>query len=189
MTKPLLSSVPVLVLLAFILGCQRHETTKPTAEGKDPNQSEAEASNPVILRLDEAVRRDPNSPEFYWNRASAWFDRGKFDRAAHDLSEAIRLDPTNSAYFDSRGFAYHMENRQEEKALADYAEAIRLDPRNHHALNNRAYLLATTKYSDALKTALIDTGYAGEIIGGTRQFDSLLPVFPCVAARNRSPWS
>src|SRR5207249_4150674 len=31
------------------------------------------------------------------------------------------------------------------KALADYGEAIRLDPVNHHALNNRAYLLATTK--------------------------------------------
>jgi tetratricopeptide (TPR) repeat protein len=145
MTKPLLSSVPVLVLLALIVGCQRHQTTKPSAEGKDPNQPKADVSDPVILRLDEAVRRNPNSSEAYRNRASAWFDRGKFDRAAHDLREAIRLDPTNSAYFDSRGFAYHMDNRQEEKALADYAEAIRLDPRNHHALNDRAYLLATTK--------------------------------------------
>src|SRR5262249_29425833 len=64
---------------------------------------------------------------------------------ARDLGEAIRLDPTKSAYFNSRGFAYHMDNRQEEKALADYDEAIRLDAANHHAINNRAYLLATTR--------------------------------------------
>ena len=102
-------------------------------------------SDPEIRRLDEAVQRNPNSAEVYWKRASAWFDRGRFDRASRDLDEAIRLDPTNSAYFDARGFAYHMENRQEEKALADYGEAIRLDPVNHHAINNRAYLLATTK--------------------------------------------
>src|SRR5262249_50889149 len=67
------------------------------------------------------------------------------DLALRDCDEAVRLDPTNSVYFDSRGFYYHMNNRQEEKALADYDEAIRLDPDNHHALNNRAYLLATTK--------------------------------------------
>jgi len=97
-----------------------------------------------MLSLDEAVRRDPNSAQVYWDRASAWFERGRYDRASRDLDEAIRLDPTNSAYFDARGFACHMDNRQEEKALADYGEAIRLDPANHHAINNEAYLLATT---------------------------------------------
>src|SRR5436305_12559183 len=34
--------------------------------------------------------------------------------------------------------------RLEAEALADYDEAVRLDPGNHHALNNRAYRLATT---------------------------------------------
>lgn len=51
-------------------------------------------------------------------------------------------------YFNDRGFAYHMDNRQEEKALSDYAEAIRLNPKNHQAFNNRAYLLATTKHEE-----------------------------------------
>jgi tetratricopeptide (TPR) repeat protein len=118
-----------------------------------------------ILSLDEAVRRNPNSAEVYWNRASAWFARGSYDRATRDLDEAIRLDPTNSAYFDARGFAYHMDNRQEEKALADYGEAIRLDPVNHHAINNRAYLLATTKddrFRDG-KKALEDATKACEL--------------------------
>jgi tetratricopeptide (TPR) repeat protein len=145
MPKPLSSLAPALVLLALIVGCHRHDMTKPAAEGKDPNQPGADVSGPEIRRLDEAVRRNPNSAEVYWDRASAWFCTARFDRASRDLDQAIRLDPTNSAYFDARGFACHMDNRQEEKALADYGGAIRLDPRNHHAMNNRAYLLATTK--------------------------------------------
>jgi tetratricopeptide (TPR) repeat protein len=98
--------------------------------------------------LDEAVRRNPNSAEVYRRRASAWFNRGRFDRACADLDEAIRLDPTNSGCFDDRGFAYHMDKRQEAKALADYDQATNLDPANHHAINNRAYLLATTKIDE-----------------------------------------
>jgi len=145
MTKPLSVSVPVIAILALHVGCHRHEPTKPSAEADHANQPQDNMSDPEIRRLDEAVRRNPNSAEVYWNRASAWFNRGRFDRASRDLDEAIRLDPTNSAYFDARGFAYHMDNRQEEKALADYGEAILLDPGNHHAINNRAYLLATTK--------------------------------------------
>ncbi len=101
-------------------------------------------NDPEIAQLDEAVRRNPNSAEAYWRRASAWHARDRFDLAFRDYDEAIRVDPTNSVYYDARGFAYHMDNRQEEKALADYGEAIRLDPDNHHAMNNRAYLLATT---------------------------------------------
>jgi len=145
MTKPPSSSILVIVISALIVGCHRHEPTKPSVKANEPNEPGADMSDPEIRILDEAVRRNPNSAEVYWNRASEWFNRGRFDRASRDLDEAIRLDPTNSAYFDARGFAYHMDNRQEKKALADYSEALSLDPGNHHAMNNRAYLLATTK--------------------------------------------
>ncbi len=145
MTKPLASPLAPLAILALLVGCQRHEPTGPSASVRQSSEPGGGMNDPEMRRFDEAVRKNPNSPNVYWERASAWFDRGRFDRAARDLDEAIRLDPTNSAYFDSRGFAYHMDNRQEGKALADYDEALRLGPANHHALNNRAYLLATTK--------------------------------------------
>jgi tetratricopeptide (TPR) repeat protein len=131
-------------MLALIVGCNRDDTGKSSGNTASSMQSQTNMNDPEMLSLDEAVRRNPTSAEVYWRRASAWFGRGRGDRAARDLDEAIRLDPTNSAYFDARGFAYHMDTRQEEKALADYGEAIRLNPDNHHALNNRAYLLATT---------------------------------------------
>ena len=144
MTKASCSSLAVILILALTVGCSRAGTTKSLGNTAPPIQPQTNMSDPEMRSLDQAVRRTPNSAEVYRNRASAWFDRGRCDRARLDLDEAIRLDPTNSAYFDSRGFAYHMDNRQEAKALADYGEALRLDPANHHAMNNRAYLLATT---------------------------------------------
>ena len=80
----------------------------------------------------------------YRKRASQFLSQGRYELAIRDYDEVIRLDPTTSDDFDSRGFAHHMHNRQEKKALADYAEAIRLNPQNYNAYNNRAYLLATT---------------------------------------------
>jgi tetratricopeptide (TPR) repeat protein len=145
MTKASSSSVFMIAILGLIVGCNRDETTNSSANVKQSIQPQNNMNDPEIVKLDEAVRRNPNAAEVYWRRASAWHARDRFDLAFRDYDEAIRLDPTNSAYFDARGFAYHMNNRQEEKALSDYGEAIRLDPGNHHAINNRAYLLATTK--------------------------------------------
>ncbi len=131
-------------LLALIVGCHRVETTKPSGNGQQSTQPRETMNDPEMMELEADVRRNPGNAVAYWKRASAWHARDRFDLAFRDFDEAIRLDPTNSVYYDARGFAHHMNNRQEVKALADYDEAIRLDPVNHHALNNRAYLLATT---------------------------------------------
>ena len=78
------------------------------------------------------------------------------------------MAPADSALYDARGFARHMHTpRLEAEALADYDEAVRLDPRNHHALNNRAYLLATT-LDDAVRDgrrAVADATLACELTG------------------------
>src|SRR5579862_7045511 len=140
MTKPPFSLVFMIALIPPIVGCHRTETTKSSADVTQSIQPQDNTTDPEIVKLDEAVRRNPNKAEVYWRRASAWHARDRFDLAFRDYDEAIRLDPTNSALFDARGVAYHMNNRQEEKALADYDESIRLNPANHHALNNRAYL-------------------------------------------------
>jgi tetratricopeptide (TPR) repeat protein len=138
------SSVLLIAILALTVGCHRVETTKSPDIGQQATQPQTTMNDPKMTELDAAVRRNPRNAEAYWRRASAWYARDRFDLAFRDFDEAIRLDPTNSVFYDERGFAYHMNNRQEVKALADYDEAIRLNPENHHALNNRAYLLATT---------------------------------------------
>jgi tetratricopeptide (TPR) repeat protein len=145
MTRTLLSSVLLIAMPASIIGCRRDEAANRSGHIERTVQPQRKTNDPEIVKLDEAVRLNPNSAKAYRSRALAWHARGRFDLAFRDYDEAIRLEPTNSALFDSRGFAFHMNNRQEEKALSDYDEAIRLNPNNHHALNNRAYLLATTR--------------------------------------------
>jgi tetratricopeptide (TPR) repeat protein len=137
-------SVLLMAMLAVVTGCDRVQTKKSPASVKPSIQEQDIMNDPEMMKLNEAIRRNPKSAQAYWRRASAWHARDRFDLAFPDYDEAIRLDPSNCIYYDARGFAYHMNNRQEKKALADYNEAIRLDPGNHHALNNRAYLLATT---------------------------------------------
>jgi tetratricopeptide (TPR) repeat protein len=81
-----------------------------------------------------------------------------YDRAIADYSEAIRLDPTDTAAFISRGVAYQAKEDYD-RAIADYSEAIRLDPKNAIAFNNRGwayevkqdYDRAITDYSEAIR--------------------------------------
>ena len=64
------------------------------------------------------------------------------DKAFADCSEAIRLEPRNAAFYETRGLAL-ASKKEIEKALNDFNEAIRIDPRYAHAYNSRAWLWAT----------------------------------------------
>jgi len=83
-----------------------------------------------------------------------WFSKGRYDYDT-DLryyDRAIQREPEHALFWNNRGFTWHMKglrawNRPacEDHALSDYAEAIRLNPISASAINNRAWLLATTK--------------------------------------------
>lgn len=81
--------------------------------------------------------------------AKAYFNRGevrtrlanKLQEAVRDYTQAIRLNPQDSASYNSRGFAwYTLEQRGQ--ALSDYNQAIRLDDQNYEAYTNRGNLYA-----------------------------------------------
>ena len=134
--------VGVAVLAA---GCQQKLPPTPSADVGPVANKGGEMGDPEMRRLDAAVRANPARAEALSRRADAWHARDRLDLALRDYDEAIRLAPANSFLYDGRGFARHMHTpRLEAEARSDYDEAVRLDPRNHHALNNRAYLLATT---------------------------------------------
>jgi tetratricopeptide (TPR) repeat protein len=64
----------------------------------------------------------------YDNRAIELRERGEFDRAIADYSEAIRIDGGLSGAYTGRGLAY--EGKAEvDKARADYRVALALAPR------------------------------------------------------------
>lgn len=167
------ASLAVVLIGAAVVaaGCQRKAPPGPPAVAGSSADVGDEMGDPELRRLNAAVRDDPASVEALWRRAGALHARGRLDLALQDYEAAIRLAPNNSALYDARGFARHMSTpRLEAEARSDYDEAVRLDPRNHHALNNRAYLLATT-LDDAVRDgrrAVTDATLACELTGYTK---------------------
>ncbi|MFZ1990264.1 MAG: tetratricopeptide repeat protein, partial [Alphaproteobacteria bacterium] len=73
--------------------------------------------------------------EFY-NRGIAYRDKGDYDRAIADYTQAIRLKPDYAKAFNNRGLAYYNKGDYD-RAIADYTQAIRLKPDDADAFFNR----------------------------------------------------
>lgn len=63
------------------------------------------------------------------NRGDAYLRKRQYDRAIHDLDQAIVLDPKSASAFQSRGTAYTLKG-QNERAIQDFNQAIQLDPKS-----------------------------------------------------------
>jgi len=101
-------------------------------KGDDPDRSIA-ACTRIIQGRGETAK---NSAIAQHKRGLAYRNKGDFDRAIADLSEAIRLDPKYAEAYYGRGLAYGNKGDLD-RAIADYSEAIRLDPKLAAAYNNR----------------------------------------------------
>jgi len=65
-----------------------------------------------------------------------YFEKGDYDRAIADTTEAIRLNPNDALAYGTRGTAYKGK-KDFNHAIEDLTEAIRLDPNNAPAYGNR----------------------------------------------------
>jgi tetratricopeptide (TPR) repeat protein len=83
--------------------------------------------------IDETLKNLANA---YYFRASAKFGKRDFDGAIGDYGQALRLDPADPDYFNSRAQAYEAKNDMD-KALADYNQAIKANPKSIAAYNSR----------------------------------------------------
>ena len=99
----------------------------------------------------------------YVSRARAWMFKSAFDKAQADLSEAIKLDPTNAEYLTDRAVAYcHLQHW--DCAIADLTAAIDRAPRHAPAWHVRAWVrgcqrewrLALSDYDEAVRLAPTD---------------------------------
>jgi tetratricopeptide (TPR) repeat protein len=95
----------------------------------------------------------------YYNRGSAWRDKGDLDRAIADYSEAIQLDPKKAAYLNERCWERAIAGREQPLAVTDCTEALRIAPNDANIMDSRgfAYLRlsrlddAVADYDEALK--------------------------------------
>jgi len=83
----------------------------------------------------------------YLKSSIEYFEKGDYNRAIADSSEAIRLDPNNAVAYGTRGAAY--KGKEDfDSAIADLTEAIRLDPNNAPAYGNRGLTYITKRDYD-----------------------------------------
>ena len=74
----------------------------------------------------------------YFNRGDEFHDKGDFDRAIADYTQAITIDPNYGEAYRNRGWS--LFNRGDiDRAFSDYNEAIRLNPTSALALTRRGY--------------------------------------------------
>jgi tetratricopeptide (TPR) repeat protein len=104
------------------------------------------------------TRPQGNPMEDPFDLADKEFDRGEYDRAIADYTEAIRLRPDDSAAYHNRGNAYDSLKKCDQ-AIADYTEAIRLKPYDPDIHDNRGnayvhlekYDQAIADYTEAIR--------------------------------------
>ncbi len=100
----------------------------------------------AISQFQEAVRLKPNFFDALNNLGNAFVTLGRFDEAVDSYRQAIQVNSNSPEPFIHLGLALYQLGRGRE-AVAQYQEALRLNPNLVEALNNLAWLLATS--SDA----------------------------------------
>jgi len=77
--------------------------------------------------------------------------KGDFKSVVNELTEAIKLDPTNPKHYNNRGLAKN-QLKQFAAAISDFDDAIKLDSKMAFAYNNKAFaLLKSNQLDNALK--------------------------------------
>jgi len=128
------------------LKTERELQARAAAEAEAKRKSEqVEQQRLVALRSEEERKLAEDQARA---RYAALIDQGNtdsnagaYDKAIASFNEAIRLDPTSTLGFRSRGAAYANKNDYN-RAIADFNEAIRLDPKSALALSDRGVAYA-----------------------------------------------
>ena len=95
----------------------------------------------IVQGCDAVLLSTRESPQdhavAFFNRGFAHKNRGQYDRAIEDYTQAIRLMPSLGLAYNGRGLAFDRKGLHD-RAMLDFAEAIRLMPDSDFAFANRA---------------------------------------------------
>jgi tetratricopeptide (TPR) repeat protein len=91
----------------------------------------------ILLVVGCVARSHPSiDAKTYFNLGLTNYDKGEYDRAIHNYTEAIKINPKYAMCFNSRGNAYFMKG-QYDKAISDYDKAIKINSNYAAAFYNR----------------------------------------------------
>lgn len=87
---------------------------------------------------------------YIYRGAARYWQKGDFDSAITDYTEAAELDPEYAEAYKDRGFAY-LNNGDIDKSIADYTKAIDIDQELTEAYKDRATAyLANSDFDNAI---------------------------------------
>ena len=87
---------------------------------------------------------------YIYRGAARYWQKGDFDNAITDYTEAAELDPESAEAYNYRGFAY-LNNGDIDKAIVDYTRAIDIDQELTEAYKDRATAyLANSDFGNAI---------------------------------------
>jgi len=88
------------------------------------------------------------TPTAYSLRGTVFYDKGDWDKAIADYSEAIRLDARNGEAYNNRAWTYYRTGRSD-KALTDADAAVKLLGKQAYVWDTRGHIHAALGNRDA----------------------------------------
>ena len=66
------------------------------------------------------------------------FEKGDYDKAIIDFTEALKIDPKDYRIYFGRGYSWQVK-REHEKAIDDFSEALKINPKDSQSFFYRGY--------------------------------------------------
>jgi serine/threonine protein kinase len=137
----------------FLLGSWIASHSRPS-----PSSTPESTVSPTPTATPKPTASNDELANAAFDRGYAAAEKGDYQTAINEYSEAIRLKRDFAFAFNNRGNAYN-DLKQDDKAIADYSEAIRLKPDYPEAFYNRGnayydlkqYDKVIADYSEAIR--------------------------------------
>lgn len=88
----------------------------------------------AVKHYTESLKRNPNDPRAYSNRAACYTKLGALPEGLKDAEKCIELDPTFSKGYNRKG-AVQFFMKEYDKAMETYQEGLKHDPHNQELLD------------------------------------------------------
>jgi len=118
---------------------------------------------------EEALTKDPNSPEVFYAKSLVNAAKKDYQNAINEITKVILSKPTVDAYMKRASF--YAVLGQHHNAVNDYGQAIRLDDKNIYAYLNRAY---ASEQIQNFKQALSDYNKVATLATGDVKIDNIV---------------